>query len=65
MIKICLYTLTIPLSMWTLEAINIDGLFKKNRVTQIKILFVMLSFALAYLVTSFLIDFSNNFNFLR
>ena len=65
MVKIGLYTLIIPLSMWVLEAINIDGLFKKNRITQIKILFVMLSFALSYLVVNFLIDFSNNFNFLR
>jgi len=65
MIKIYLYLLTIPLSMWTLEAININGLFKKNRVMQIKVLFVMLSLSLAYLFTSFLYDFSTNMNYLK
>jgi uncharacterized integral membrane protein (TIGR02327 family) len=65
MIKIYLYLLTIPLSMWTLEAININGLFKKNRVLQIKVLFVMLSLSLAYLFTSFLYDFSTNMNYIK
>lgn len=65
MIKIYLYILTIPLSIWVLESINLNGLFKKNRITQIKILYLMLSFSLSYLVTNFLVDFANNFNFIR
>ena len=65
MIKIYLYVLTIPLSIWVLESINLNGIFKKNRITQIKILYLMLSFSLSYLVTNFLVDFANNFNFIR
>lgn len=65
MIKIYLYILTIPLSIRVLESINLNGLFKKNRITQIKILYLMLSFSLSYLVTNFLVDFANNFNFIR
>ena len=65
MIKIYLYIIIIPLSMLALESIKIDGIFKKNRVPFIKILFLMLSFSLSYLVVNFLIDFANSFNVLR
>ena len=65
MIKVILYLITIPLSIWVLESINLNGLFKRNRITQIKILYLMLSLSLAYLVTNFLVDFANNFNFIR
>lgn len=65
MIKVILYLITIPLSIWVLESINLNGLFKRNRITQINILYLMLSLSLAYLVTNFLVDFANNFNFIR
>jgi uncharacterized membrane protein YwzB len=65
MIKLYLYILIIPLSMLALESVNTNGIFKKNRIPFIKILFLMLSFALSYLVVNFLIDFSECFNFLR
>jgi uncharacterized membrane protein YwzB len=51
--------------MLALESINTNGIFKKNRIPFIKILFLMISFALSYLVVNFLIDFSECFNFLR
>ena len=65
MIKVILYLITIPLSIWVLESINLNGLFKRNRITQITVLYLMLSLSLAYLVTNFLVDFANNFNFIR
>ena len=65
MIKLYLYIIIIPLSMLALESINTNGIFKKNRIPFIKILFLMISFALSYLVVNFLIDFSECFNFLR
>ena len=65
MIKLYLYIIIIPLSMLALESINTNGIFKKNRIPFVKILFLMISFALSYLVVNFLIDFSECFNFLR
>lgn len=58
MVKFLLYIITIPLSMVVLESIKMDNIFKKNRIMQIKILYLMLSFSLAYLFTNFLIDFA-------
>lgn len=58
MVKLALYVVIIPLTMWVLECIKIDNMFKKGRELQIKILFVMVSLSLAYLFTNFLYDFA-------
>ena len=58
MTKIVLYCIMVPISMWVLECIKMDNVFKKGRLFQIKAFYVMLSLALAYLVTNFLYDFA-------
>ncbi len=58
MLKMALYIVTLPLAIWALESLRIESLFKKGRVLQIKVLYVMFSFALSYLVTNFLYDFA-------
>lgn len=58
MVKLALYIIMIPLTMWVLECIKMDNIFKKGRELQIKILYVMISLSLAYLFTSFLYDFA-------
>ncbi len=58
MLKIALYIVTLPISIWALESLHFEVLFKKGRVLQMKILYVMVSFALSYLVTNFLYDFA-------
>lgn len=57
MFKMGLYAVMTLISMWVLESIRIDNVFKKGRELQIKALFIMLSFALSYLVTNFIYDF--------
>lgn len=59
-IKLLLYVITVPLSIWALDSININGIFKVNRVFQARLLYLMLSFALSYLFTNFLYDFALN-----
>lgn len=59
-IKLFLYVITVPLSIFALDSININGLFKVNKVFQARLLYFILSFALAYLFTNFLYDFSIN-----
>ena len=59
-IKLILYLITVPLSIWALDSIKIDGIFKVNRVYQARMLYFILSFSLAYLFTNFLYDFFLN-----
>lgn len=57
MLKITLYLITLIISIWSLESINIQGIFKKNRYYQARVLYIMISMALSYLVVSFIYDF--------
>ncbi len=58
MTKLALYIVTFPLAIWALESLRIEGLFKKGRVVQIRIVYLLFSFAISYLVTNFLYDFA-------
>lgn len=59
-IKLVLYCLMIPLSIFALDSININGIFKKNKVFQARLLYLIVSLSLSYLFVNFLYDFSLN-----
>lgn len=57
MLKLFLYLLIFPFVVWIIDSVNINQIFKKNRVLQARIFYVMLVFALTYLVVNFMYDF--------
>jgi len=57
MTKIILYVFIFPLVIWSLDSLNINRIFKKNREYQVRIFYMFLVFGLSYLVVSFLSDF--------
>lgn len=63
-IKLILYIIFVPLSIWALDAINIENKFKKNRYYQARVLYLLISFALSYLSVNFLYDFYINTRFI-
>ena len=62
-IKLILYILSVPFILWLLESININGIFKKNKERQIKILYIVAAFILSYLLVNFITDFVEVSNF--
>jgi len=56
-VKTILYIIMVPLSIWALDALNIEGKFKKNRYYQSRLLYLMLSLGLSYLTVNFFYDF--------
>lgn len=56
-LKTILYIVIVPLSIWALESLNIEGKFKKNRYYQARVLYLMISLGLSYLVVNFFFDF--------
>lgn len=56
-IKFYLYILVVPFVIWTMISLNLEGLFKKNHVNQIKLFYVFISLSISYLVVNFLYDF--------
>ena len=63
-IKLILYLVIIPFSMWVIISTNIDKIFKKGSTNQIHLLYLFLSLALSYLLVNFFMDIYNTINFL-
>lgn len=57
MIKFILYLFILPLVVYAIGGLNLNGVFKKNKIYQAKIFYILLIFGLSYLVTNFLYDF--------
>ena len=51
--KFLLYILVGILVIWSLDSIQINKIFKKNRVIQARVFYFLLAIALTELVTSF------------
>jgi uncharacterized membrane protein YwzB len=59
-LKAILYILVTIAAIWGLESINITNLFKKNRYYSSRVLYLLVSMALSYLVVNYLYDFFLN-----
>ena len=55
--KYFIYILVGILVIWSFDSLNINSLFKKNRVLQARVLYFMLALSMTYLVTNFICDF--------
>ncbi len=55
--KVILYIIVAVFVIWALESININSIFKKNRVIQARVAYLLIALAIIYPVTNFLWDF--------
>ena len=56
-IKTILYIFVVPLVLWALESINLNQIFKKNRIYQARLVYLIFTLALSYLLLNFFYDF--------
>lgn len=54
----------VPISIWALDSININGIFKKNKYYQSRVFYLIISISLSYLVVNFFYDFFINTKFI-
>ena len=54
--KFFLYIIVTILVIWSLDYVNINKIFKKNKVLQATVFYFLLGVSLIYLVTNFLMD---------
>ena len=54
--KFILYVLVTLLVIWAMDSVNINGIFKKNKIIQARVFYFLLGLSLIYLVTNFLMD---------
>ena len=61
MIKAILYLILFPFTIWAMEGLDLNKLFKQSRIIQARIMYLMISMCISYLVVNFLYDFFINF----
>ena len=49
MIKFIIYLFVIPIIIYSLDSINMNNIFKKNRIYQARIFYILLVFVSSYL----------------
>ena len=54
--KIIVYIIVSVAVVWSLEAVNINGIYKKNRIFQARLFYFFLGLSMIYLVTNFIWD---------
>jgi len=59
MYNLLLYVIVLIITIWAMDGININVIFKKNRIYQARVFYIMIIFSITYLVTNFIIDFIN------
>ncbi len=64
LLKTILYIIFTFIAIWALDSINITNLFKKNKYYAARVLYLMISISLSYLVVNFLYDFFTYSNIL-
>ena len=57
-VKFILYILVGIAVIWSMDSININQIFKKNKVFQARLFYLFLALSIIYLVTNFIYDFA-------
>ncbi len=57
LLKAILYIIFTFVSIWALDSVNINNVFKKNKYYASRVLYLMISVSLSYLVVNFMYDF--------
>lgn len=55
-VKFFLYIFVTILVLWSLDSININGIFKKNKIYQARLFYFLLGLSMVYLITNFIYD---------
>jgi len=54
--KFLIYIMVTILVVWAMDSININQIFKKNKVYQARLFYFFLGLSMIYLVTNFIMD---------
>lgn len=65
MIKAILYEAILPFVIWAMEGLELNKFFKQSRVIQARIMYLLISMCITYLVVNFLYDFFINFQIIK
>lgn len=59
MLKFAVYLLSSIIVIWSIDAVNINSIFKKGKIIQARVFYIILALVLIYLLANLLYDFIN------
>ena len=59
MLKFMVYILSSFLVIWSIDSVNINAIFKKNKVVQARVFYILIALVMIYLLANLLYDFIN------
>lgn len=59
-LKTILYLITVPFVIYVLDGVRINDIFKKNRLLQARLFYLVICICLSYLLVNFFYDFFLN-----
>ena len=65
MTKVILYIFSLVMTIWAMEGLDLNKLFKQGRVYQARLIYLMLAMSISYLVTNFIYDFIFSFQIIK
>ncbi len=57
MYNFLIYLIMLIIVIWSMEGLNINSIFKKNRIYQARVFYILIVLSIAYLSSSFIIGF--------
>lgn len=57
MYNFLIYLIMMIIVIWSMEGLNINSIFKKNRIYQARTLYIIIVLSLTYMSSSFIISF--------
>lgn len=57
MVKTIFYIIISVITLWALDSVRLNEIFKKNRVIQSRVIYLFITLSLSYLVVNFIYDF--------
>jgi len=57
MAKLAIYVLSTIIVIWSIDAVNINAIFKKNQVVKAQVFYFIIALCLIYLLSNFIYDF--------
>ncbi|HIS38411.1 MAG TPA: DUF1146 domain-containing protein [Candidatus Onthousia faecavium] len=64
-VKYFIYLIVTIITIWALDSININAIFKKNKIWQARVFYFFLALSLIYLVTNCIYDLYNSAIFIQ
>jgi len=63
-VKFFIYLFVSILVIWSIDSVNINQIFKKNKILQARVLYFLLGLSLIYIITNFIYDFFLSIKFI-